>query len=668
MITRSSPSSKSLSRSADALHIVGVGASAGGPESLESLFHAVPADSGMAFVVIQYVSPDFNGDMAEMLSREAAIPVHRVENGTQVEANGIYLLPARKEMVIREGRLLLTERSADQSLSHPIDRFFRSLADDCGRYAIGVILSGTGSDGSRGVQDIHDAGGLVIVQDETTAKFDTMPTNAIASGKVHFVLPPPAIAEALVIHSNDEVPREKLAKRDLALENMTGTDQILRLLNRKYGLDFSQRKPNAVEHGEAKHLVGIEHDESEKMRTQQALNNANDAAKIANEPKSAFLAMMSHELRTPLTAILGFADMLKSESTDPEYLEKVDTIKRNGTYLLALLNDILDLSEVEAGKLRFVREDIDIRTVMAEVESLMQIRADEMRTPLRFAFGDHLPENINSDATRVLQILVNLISNALKFTDSGEVVVSTFTSVEDGTEFLKISVRDFGIGISNDRLADLFTPFNQANKPMTFGSGGTGLGLSISKRLAEGLGGVIDVESDLGEGSCFTLSLPIQTSGSKLLDLDSPPFTRSFQNSDGDVSESALPSIDGKVLLADDRRDIWRVGKYFLEKCGAEVTVVENGKQAVEAVIAAASENAPFSLVLMDMQMPIMTGHEAVRELRRLGFELPIIALTADAMDGEREACIKMGCNEYFPKPIDGPRLMNSIASLIQQP
>lgn len=1371
MTTGFSPSSSSQTQSDKALHIVGVGASAGGLEALEALFRAVPSDSGMAFVVIQHLSPDFKSHMEELLARQTSIPVHRVENGMAVEPNAIYLIPAKKEMVISDGHLLLTERSTDRSLSHPIDQFFRSLASDRGRYAIGVVLSGTGSDGSRGVQDIHDAGGLVIAQDESSAKFDGMPLSAVATGKVDVVLPPPAIAEALVRHSKDGISREKLAEEDLAFGNMAGTEQIFHLLNRKYGIDFSQYKPStvgrrisrriglmglpsidsyamhladdetalnelyqdlligvttffrdpesfaalhsqiisawfdqedkrdtlriwvaacatgeeayslailvaeemrrrdvrvdvkifatdahdgslqiaakgfysaeslsgvsddlkaryfhqtrngyevtreirsyivfaahnvisdapftqmdlvtcrnmliylqpaaqrkvlslfhfalksngtlflgpsespgelsdefkvidnrwkiyqkrrdvrlpvgtripigtrpdrlkflasqqqpairpdsaekellrtyeiilskklapsilvsdsgemlhifggaqrflktrtgrqsnllldviheslrgplstamhhavthssvvrrinalflgidpaesvsisvepigevglsktsfliefAVDHsvaasvpmprsddqqmhqmhqsrvetletelrysqenlqatieemetsneelqaaneeliasneelqstneelhsvneelytvnaehqrrveelaqanddmdnllattrvgviflddglyirrftpeiarvfrlesqdtgrsiehfanvlnrpslvddlhevlrsetkmelkvddrsgnpyllrilpyrsvdstgglvmtlidiksltdaeaeirlqqlametavngiiitdpridgnpityvnqgflkltgyekqevlgrnckflqgeatdrqsvkeisealkkgiafrvtllnyrkngepfwndlqitpvldarGKVTHFVGVQHDVTEQMRAQQALKKANEAAKIANEAKSAFLATMSHELRTPMTAILGFADMLKAESPDPEYLEKVDTIKRNGTYLLALLNDILDLSKVEAGKLRFVREDIDVRSVMAEVESLMQIRAREMRVPLRFEFGDNLPEKVNADATRVRQILVNLISNALKFSDSGEVIVSTFTAVEEEREFLKVSVRDFGIGISEDQLAGLFTPFNQAAKPTNRNTGGTGLGLSISKRLAEGIGGSIEVESELGVGSCFTLSLPLAETCSKRSRKDSFPILSATNRNGEETHPPKFPAISGRILLADDRRDVWRVGKYFLEKCGADVTVVENGKQAVEAVTAAANENAPYSLILMDMQMPVMTGHEAVKELRKLGFELPIIALTADAMEGEREACIEMGCNEYFPKPIDGPKLMHSIAALIEQ-
>jgi two-component system CheB/CheR fusion protein len=416
--------------------------------------------------------------------------------------------------------------------------------------------------------------------------------------------------------------------------------------------------------GSITHFVGVQHDVTEQMRAQQALKSANEAARIASEAKSSFLATMSHELRTPMTAVLGFAEMLKSESDDPEYLEKVDTIKRNGTYLLALLNDILDLSKVEAGKLQFLQENIDIRSVVAEVESLMQIRAREMKVPLRFEIADPLPAQIVADATRVRQILVNLTSNALKFSDSSEVVVSTYSTLENGRTVLKISVRDSGIGISKEQLSGLFTPFNQLPRPSTRTAGGTGLGLSISKRLAEGIGASIEVESELGVGSCFTLCLPIKTSKSRQTKARSQVIQRTFQPN-GDSSDNNFPSINGRVLLADDRRDVWRVGKYFLEKCGADVTIVENGKQAVEAVSEAVESSNPFSLVLMDMQMPVMTGHDAVRELRRKGFDLPIIALTADAMEGEREACIEMGCNEYFPKPIDGPRLMNSIAELI---
>jgi two-component system CheB/CheR fusion protein len=1347
-------------------YVVGVGASAGGLEALEEFFRAIPCDSDMAFVVIQHLSPDFKSHMEELLARQTSIPIRRVENGMEVEPNSVYLLPAKKEMVISEGRLLLTERSSGSSLSHPIDQFFRSLARDRGRYAVGVILSGTGSDGSRGIREIHDAGGLVMAQDEASAKFDGMPLNATATGVVDVVLPPTAIAEALFRYSKDGVSREKLAEDDLAFGSMEGVDQIFYLLHRQHGLDFAQykastigrritrrikilglpsldsyveyisenstevnelykdlligvtkffRDPDAfgllgaqvippllerqakdepiriwiaacasgeeaysiamlvdeekrrqqtdvevkifatdvhtgslqiaakgayhedalselsaerrqryfvrtqdgyqvtrhlreyivfaphniisdapftqmdlvtcrnmliylqpaaqkkalalfhfalktggtlflgpsespgelsnefqtvdqhwriytkrrdvriplgsripvgrrlerlphvsfpiaapksvkndsdliaaydqllahrmgpsiliseqgtvlhvfggaerylkprggrpshhvtemveenlrgsisaswhqaltkgapvrfvasrgegmksesvrltltplgdtpgnrnvllefepadlrrqpadneiqdveleelqagrvkslenelqysqenlqatveemetsneelqaaneelvasneelqstneelhsvneelytvnaehqrrveelaqanddmdnllattrvgvifldealyvrrftpeiaklfhltehdtgrsmdsfahhlnhptliddlnqvlksrqeieveVQHkngtsfllrilpyhsgntvdgvvltliditslvraqaeirlqqsaiesavngiiitdpriegnpityvnkgfltltgyeknevlgrnckflqgektdqdsvetirqalrqgapvriallnyrksgesfwndlqitpihdqsGTLTHFVGVQHDITEQVRAQKALERANRAAKHANKMKSSFLATMSHELRTPLTAVLGFADMLRSESDNPGYLEKVDTIKRNGSYLLALLNDILDLSKIEAGKLEFGREVVDISHVLGEVDTLMQMRAQESNIRLSFEYPDELPVQVTADEVRVRQILVNLINNAIKFTDRGEVVVTATLNHDATTPTLDISVKDTGIGISKAHQQKLFTPFNQASQRSRKRIGGTGLGLSISKRLAEGMGGTIVVQSKLGVGSKFTLKLPVSESQSQ--HLMTVGERGRVQKSDPESSQqeaNSLPTISAKVLLADDRRDIWRIGKHFLERSGAVVTVVENGLQAVEAVQRAADKREPFDMILMDMQMPVMDGREAVSRIRKLGFDVPIIALTADAMDGERESCLEMGCDEYFPKPIDGPRLIRMVAKML---
>ncbi len=1339
-------------------HIVGIGASAGGLEALETLFRAIPRDSGLAYVVIQHLSPDFKSHMDELLSRHTSIPIRRVKNGLQVEPNTIYLIPSKMEMVISDGKLLITERSSDRAMIHPIDQFFRSLAADVGRYAIGVILSGTGSDGSRGIKDIHDAGGLVLAQDESTAKFDGMPMSATATGKVDLILSPAAIAEALVRYTKDGVTKDKLMEDDLAFSGLEGVDQIASLLNHKYGIDFSQYKPGTVgrrinrrlqllgldalsdyverlaedeqelsklyedlligvtkffrdpeafaaldqhaienllqdtkltsiriwvaacasgeeaysigmlvdeamqrldrrvdvkifatdahsgslqkaargffapqavndlsderrqryfrrnsdgyqvtrelrdyivfaphniindapftqmdlvtcrnmliylqpaaqkkalamfhfalkpngvlflgpsespgelsdefkaidqrwrlytkrrdvrfplgtivpsgrrmermpyataapqittsnrvdratiamydqllskkigpsilvsERGEMLHIFGgaerflkprggrpsnhllemiddslrsavsialhhattkgesvrnvathldgrdsgenvtivveplndggsepnnilvsiettrrkarsmtsdeisvnemnrsrvegletelrysqenlqaaleemetsneelqasneelvasneelqstneelhsvneelytvnaehqrrveelalanddmdnlldttrvgvifldqdlyvrrftpeiarvfrltnqdtgrsIEHVahvlnhprlidelrdvlksqelkshqeleckvtdrdgtpyllralpyrsgdtteglvltliditslakaeaeiELQKMAIESAVNGiiitdpldgqnpiryanrgflaltgydadevlgrdcrflqceesdpqavdkvrravakaepvrvtmlnqrkdgtrfwndlhitpmldasgkpvhfvgvqhdvskqieAQNALQRANEAKSSFLATMSHELRTPLTAVLGFADMLRSESDDPAYLEKIDTIRRNGTYLLALLNDILDLSKVEAGKLRFGRESVDIRAVLKELEALMQVRAIESGVPLKFDLREPLPSAITADEVRVRQIIVNLVSNALKFADSGDVTVIAAMKMAASQPRLEISVIDTGLGISKKQQENLFTPFNQPTKRTHHHAGGTGLGLSICKRLAEGMGGSIEIESKLGEGSRFTLCLPVTKNQAANLLGDNLPA----ETIESTTNSTSLPTIDAKILVVDDRRDVWRIGQHFLLKCGARVTIAENGLQAIEEVENAEKSEDPFALVLMDMQMPVMDGRGAVTRLRELGFTLPIIALTADAMFGERESCLAIGCNEYFPKPIDGPRLMCLIASML---
>lgn len=466
----------------------------------------------------------------------------------------------------------------------------------------------------------------------------------------------------------EDTDQEAVAKIRLLLDD--GQPVRMTLLNqRKNGTHFWNdlsitpvRNPD----GEILNFVGVQHDVTAQSEAQKRLEEANRVAKQASDAKSSFLATMSHELRTPLTAVLGFADMLRSESDDPDYLERVDTIRRNGAYLLALLNDILDLSKIEAGKLTFGKESIDVRSVLKEVETLMQVRANEARVPLRFDLSQPLPADVTADEVRVRQIIVNLISNAIKFTVDGEVVVAAVLNASyertspEAAARLEISVTDTGIGISKAQLSKLFTPFNQAAKQTTRHAGGTGLGLSISKRLAEGMGGTIEVQSALGRGSRFTLCLPVTPEQSKVLKTNAD-YSPAIPHS----QTLSFPRIDARVLLADDRRDVWQVGKHFLEKCNARVTIAENGQQAIELTEQASREKDPFDVILMDMQMPVMNGREAVAKLRELGYQTPIVAMTADAMDGERESCIAMGCNEYFPKPIDGLLLTNLIAEML---
>lgn len=407
-------------------------------------------------------------------------------------------------------------------------------------------------------------------------------------------------------------------------------------------------------------------DISEQLRTRKKLEAANRAARKANKAKSEFLANMSHELRTPMTAVLGFSEMLRSHSNDASYLEKVDTIKRNGEYLLALLNDILDLSKIEAGKMDVNSESIDLWTLIEDLRVLMTVRASEEGIPLIFEFVGEVPVRITADRIRVRQILVNLISNALKFTNTGEVRVS-IGIVDHPSESprLAIEVKDTGIGMTKEQVARLFKPFTQATSDTAREFGGTGLGLSISQQLAKRMNGVVLVESEYGTGSLFTLQLPVtaeELEHTKHMTIGSAVVVEQGGAPD------TLPTLNGRILLADDRRDVWRVARFFLEKCGAQVEVAEDGRQAVDAVNRATKKGRPFDLILMDMQMPIMTGQEAVAELRQQGCRIPIIALTADAMEGERANCIAIGCDDYSPKPVDGPALMKMVAHHLQRP
>lgn len=432
--------------------------------------------------------------------------------------------------------------------------------------------------------------------------------------------------------------------------------------------------------GDEPYAVKISRDITELRETQQELERAHQEAQQASEAKSAFLANMSHELRSPMTAVLGFAEMLNSESHDSKVRELAGTIQRNGNYLLRLLNDILDLSKIEAGKMTIDEELIDIREVIEDVRTLMNVRATAEGVPLHFEWISKVPAKITADEVRVRQILVNLIGNALKFTDEGEVRVSIGMSDRRRTPHrrnvdepnpsaerlptMEITVSDTGVGMSEDQIAQLFHPFTQASGDTARRFGGTGLGLSISRRLAEAMGGEISVQSELGKGSRFRLTLPVSDQQCNSMVSGQDHQSGSLQA----PRSRELPRIEARVLVADDRRDIWRVTKYFLEKCGAEVTVAEDGRQAVDAACAARDEANPFALIIMDMQMPVMNGREAVAELRRRGFDCPIIALTADAMDGEREECLKVGCNGYFPKPVDAVPLMEMVASLVTLP
>ena len=437
-----------------------------------------------------------------------------------------------------------------------------------------------------------------------------------------------------------------------------------------------QIAPLHDDEGQLINFVGVQSDVTAQRQAQAELELANEKinealAKIqesekkaneANLAKSEFLANMSHELRTPMTAVIGFADILRDELKDEKNRERVSTIKRNSEYLLALLNDILDLSKIEAGKMHIASEAVDIFTVIEDVKSLMNVRSTEEGVPLKFEWGSKVPKEFTADHVRVRQILVNLISNALKFTDDGKVTVSTKLKTNEHTPYLAIEVADTGIGMTEEEKSRLFEPFTQADYETARRYGGTGLGLSISKRLADGMGAWIDVESEKGVGSKFSLAIPVKTN-----ELESLVQPKQIQSPEKVTDQIDLPNIDANILLADDRRDVWRIGKYFLEKSGANVTIAEDGQQAIDAAEEARQSKRPFDLILMDMQMPVMNGREAVKELRRREFATPIIAITADAMDGEKENCLKIGCNDYFPKPIDGPKLIQLCAKVLDE-
>ncbi|MBN1590202.1 MAG: PAS domain S-box protein [Pirellulales bacterium] len=398
-----------------------------------------------------------------------------------------------------------------------------------------------------------------------------------------------------------------------------------------------------------------------------ALEELNEAAQAASHAKSEFLANMSHEIRTPMTAILGFSDVLLGSLQKEEDLTAAATIKRNGEYLLELINDILDLSKVEAGKLEIERTACSPTRLVADVASLMRVRAESKNLRLATEFVGPIPDSIQCDPNRLRQILINLVGNAIKFTETGGVrLVTRLVQDNPKTPLLQVDVIDSGIGIPEDQASKLFKPFVQVDASTSRRFGGTGLGLAISKRLAAILGGDITLNSKPGQGSTFTVTVDTGSlSGIPLLRNVSETFAKSHRTPQEEATPNAR--LNCHILLAEDGPDNQRLISFLLKKSGAQVTIAENGKLAHDKALAAKAEGHPFDLILMDMQMPVMHGYDATRLLRRAGYTGPIVALTANAMLGDSQKCLDAGCDAYLTKPIDRAAFLPIILKYTQK-
>ena len=398
-------------------------------------------------------------------------------------------------------------------------------------------------------------------------------------------------------------------------------------------------------------------DISERLRIAEELSQAKAAAESASQAKSDFLANMSHEIRTPMAAILGYVDILLRQVSEPDDVECLRVIQRNGVHLLEIINDILDLSKIEAGRLQLETVPVSLEQVLGEVMSLMNVRAAEKNLPLTLEFDGPVPKEIQSDPTRLRQILMNLLGNAIKFTEEGSVALRA-RLLDD--RLLQISVHDTGIGIAEEHLGHLFQAFSQADTSVTRRFGGTGLGLVISRKLIEMLGGSIEVESQPGGGSTFTFTVAT----GDLLGVDrvagGPVALRSAPE---EPSPASLPDLSGlSVLVVDDRRDIRYLVQSYLEEAGASVETGGDGQAALDHL----QRTIPDVLVL-DMQMPRLDGYSTARELRQRGFSLPILALTASAMKYDRDLCLQAGCDSYLSKPVERGALLRQVDLLARR-
>lgn len=423
------------------------------------------------------------------------------------------------------------------------------------------------------------------------------------------------------------------------------------------------------EDGTPNGMYVILRDVTERRAMEERLRHAEQAAKAASRAKSEFLANMSHEIRTPMTAILGYSDLLFEEELaigiSPERATAWESIRRNGDHLLSLINSLLELSQIESGELQLAPETCRPLDLVLDVITSLKANAFDKNLALKLETGGRIPNAVRIDPVRLRQILFNLVGNAIKFTNHGEIRVVVNQIDRNGKPRLQFDVIDTGIGIAEDQISRLFGRFVQAENAANRRFGGTGLGLAISQRLAMLLGGEIDVDSRVGHGSRFRLTVAFQTPGPRLTVASSSHETSTIVRTGPKQDLPEKPLAGARILLAEDGLDNQRLLTLLLARAGADVTVAENGKQAVEEVLEPAQNKSRYDVILMDMQMPIMDGYAATEELRRAGYEGPIIAVTAHAIAGDRQKCLDAGCDEYLSKPLDHRSLLTVLASYL---
>lgn len=395
----------------------------------------------------------------------------------------------------------------------------------------------------------------------------------------------------------------------------------------------------------------------ERQLETEELRHSKEAADAANQAKSQFLANMSHEIRTPLNAILGYSEMLRDADQTQEDIEhEIDSIIRASAHLQRIINDILDLSKIEAGQLLIEAIDVYPAALMQDVDTIFGGRAREKGLHFETKCEFPVPTRIISDPTRVKQILFNLCGNALKFTERGGITV-TLAYLEQSRQ-LKCQVVDTGIGMSPEELERLFKPFSQADSSTTRKYGGTGLGLCIARQLAQTLGGDVAVSSEKGKGSTFEFTISI----GDIDDLEVATSPTDTRHGPRDVKQGVLAnSVAGRVLVVEDSPDNQDLLVKHLIKAGATVEVVDNGLSAVQK-----AQASHYDLILMDVQMPVMDGLTAARQLRERGYAKPIVTLTANAMKEDRDKCLAAGVDDYLTKPLDAAELYRVLTTYLR--
>ncbi len=450
------------------------------------------------------------------------------------------------------------------------------------------------------------------------------------------------------------------------------SEEKLDLLNTEKALlnildDYSEEKHHSEDTQRA--LLNILDDYSEEKvnmeNTQRAVLNiledyseAKEKAEEATKLKEAFLANMSHEIRTPMNAIIGFSDILFKGKLEAKEKEYVRTIKSAGENLLTIINDILDISKIEAGMMTFEEHIFSVKEIFKSLNIMLMGKAKEKNLNLLFSYDDDVPDNLLGDPTRLTQIIINLTGNAIKFTQKGSINVhakvrknncDNSNNNPDENIFVEFSIKDTGIGIPEDKLKQIFERFRQAESHTTRKYGGTGLGLSIAKQLVELQGGILSVKSEFKVGSAFFFCIPYKKSTEKL---------QLVENTGKKYNVAEISKLN--ILLVEDNQLNIILIKSLFSEFKLKLQIAENGSEGIERL----KENK-FDIILMDMEMPVMNGYEAAGIIRQeLKNNIPIIAMTANAMAGEKERCLSLGMNDYISKPINANLLFEKIYDL----
>jgi two-component system, chemotaxis family, CheB/CheR fusion protein len=558
------------------------------------------------------------------------------------------------------------------------ERYEREVRDDSGHtYFLRALPYGTGEDHGlvvtfTDIQGLIDAKASLRASElRLTQLIDAVPVlMSLIDRHERYVMVNKAYSRVWQIPQGEIVGKHI---RDLIGADLYGIakphiDQVLRGETVSYELTLQEGcgeekhylvnyVPHLTESGEVLGFFTAMLDMSDAKAVERSLASAREAAEHANRAKSDFLANMSHEIRSPLTSILGFADILSKQLVDADNRNCADLIQRNGQHLLDLINDILDLSKIEAGRFEIEKRRFSPVELIDEVIESFSFRARQNKLFLRRRQRGAVPQTILSDPTRLRQVLINLVGNALKFTREGGVIVG----IEQRDDKLQIQVKDTGSGIAEHQIREVFHPFNQTDNSLTREHEGTGLGLAISQRIVTLLGGTLELESELGSGATFTFCIDIGP-------LDK--VTLVSTNIDPTAAELDAPDdsihLDACILVVDDRRDIRYLVEHFLSEAGARVATAKDGAEALDLLSDPAAQKST-DLVVMDIQMPGLDGYETARRLRKFGYRKPILALSAGAMKGDREKAISAGCNDYLSKPINGPQLVTSVSQLLRE-